>query len=159
LELQEIVTTVVGCFARPAALDAIAGPAELAVRVAPDELLLIGDRVRPDELERELASLDPSGIVFDLSGGHAVWSVSGDAGADALARLSAVPRPTGPGVALGLVARVAAKVVVEADRLLIVVSSLVSHHLRARVLSACADLGPFELRPGPLQPLEEQVRA
>jgi hypothetical protein len=83
-------------------------------------------------------------MALDLTSAYATWSLRGDDRLEAFARLSAVPLPEPPAVVQGLVAHVPAKVVVRQDELLITVSSVVSHHLRTRVLGACADLAPRE---------------
>jgi hypothetical protein len=153
LELQPTRAAIIGCFARSDAVDAVADGTQLALRVAPDELLLVVD---PEEaaacvtsIEGSLAVLDPGGLTFDLSGGYRVFRVRGDWG-EAFARLCAAPLPEPPAILQALFAHVPAKVVVSTDELLIVVSSVVSHHVRDRILAACRDLGPRELAAAPL---------
>ncbi|HEY1367633.1 MAG TPA: hypothetical protein VGF23_10980 [Gaiellaceae bacterium] len=153
LELQRTLAAAVGCYARPEALDALAAGEALAIRVAPDELLLLAD---PDEtvqrlasVERALAALDGGGVALDVSGGFAVWRVRGD-WPEALARLCAVAPPEPPACLQALFAHVPAKLVVNGDELLVVVSSVLSHHVHDRILAACADLHPRELDAAPL---------
>jgi hypothetical protein len=144
LELHPVPAEVIGCFGRPAALDQLAGASELSVRVASDELLLLSESRRISELEVELSALDQGGLVFDLSSGFAIWALRGDARFEAFSRLSALKLPEPPVAIQGLVAHVPAKVIVRSDALLLLVSSALSHHIRKRVLGACADLAPSE---------------
>jgi hypothetical protein len=139
-ELEALGVTVVGCFGRAAALDSLGEGAGLPLRVAPTELLLLGDERPLRELEKRLTDLDPGGLALDLSSAHAIWSVRGDDRFEAFARLSAIPLPGPGGFAQGLVAHVPAKVVVRQDDLLLVVSSVVSHHLEMRLPAVCGDL-------------------
>jgi hypothetical protein len=152
LELRAVPAEVVGCFGRPAALDRLAEGAELGVRVAPDELLLLSPEengTRPgriSKIESLLGSHDGGGLVLDLSDGFAVWTLFGDQRFEAFGRLSALPLPASPACIQGLIAHVPAKVVVRTDSLLLIVPSVLSHHLRDRVLASCADLAPIERR-------------
>jgi len=146
LELVESHADVVGCHARPAALDRLAEGREQTIRAAPDELLLLGERHRCESLDAELRALDPGGLVLDVSSSYAVWSLRGDERLEAFGRLSAIPLPAAPAEVQGLVAHVPAKVLVSSDELLVLVSSVVSHHLAARVRTACADLVSAEER-------------
>ena len=139
LELTAVPPDVVACYAKPAARDELAGDAP-AIRVAPDELLLLRARENLGALERELARLDSYGIAVDLSSAFAVWALRGDDRAEAFCRLSQIPLPAPPATVQGLVAHVPAKIVIRADELLLLVPSVVSHHLHTRVLTACADL-------------------
>jgi hypothetical protein len=152
LELRVVPAEVIGCFGRPTALDRLADTAEVGVRIAPDELLLVspgenGTRLeRASELESSLGSVDGGGLVLDLSDGFAVWALFGDQRFEAFSRLSALPLPAPPTCIQGLVAHVPTKVAVRADSLLLIVPSVLSHHLRDRVLASCADLAPVESR-------------
>jgi sarcosine oxidase gamma subunit len=154
LELQRTLAAVVGCYARAEALEALPAAGEaLAIRVAPDELMLLGD---PDDRARLLASveqsllpLDGGGLVLDVSDGFAVWRLRGD-WQEAFARLCAVPVREPAACVQALFAHVPAKLVVGSDQLLVVVSSVLSHHVRDRVLGACRDLDPREADAAPL---------
>jgi hypothetical protein len=156
LELHAVPAEVIGCFGRPAALDRIAEGAEVAVRVAPDELLLVSGgatNARPrriPDLEAALHAHDGGSLVLDLSSGLAIWALRGDDRFEAFGRLSALKLPVPPAAVQGLVAHVPAKVIVNSDSLLLIVSSVLSHHLRERVLVACADLAPAEGGPSRL---------
>jgi hypothetical protein len=173
LELHAVPAEVIGCFGRPAVLDQISEAAQLPVRVAPDELLLLSvgaTSARPrrmQEIEAALGAQDGGGLVLDLSSGFAIWTLRGDDRFEAFSRLSALELPEGassvrpPAVLQGLVAHVPAKVVVSSDSLLLIVSSVLSHHIRKRVLVACADLAPSERDPLRLDglPVEERGTA
>jgi hypothetical protein len=153
LEVQRTLAAVVGCYARAEALDPIAAAAAVAIRVAPDELLLLVD---PEERTRllastevALASLDRGGLALDLSDGFAIWRLGGN-WPEAFARLCAVPPPEPHACVQALFAHVPAKLVVGTEELLVVVSSVLAHHVRDRVLDACRELEPRELDPAPL---------
>ena len=157
LELQAVQSDVVGCYAGPGALDRLGGNVGLTVRVAPTELLLLGERRRLPEIELELAGLDEGSVVFDLSSAFAIWALRGDERLEAFCRLSQIDLPAPPAVAQGLVAHVPGKVVVLDEELLMLVPSVLAHHLRERVLQACADLSPVEVTVRTLEPPVEQA--
>ena len=140
LELAAVPSDVVGCYGKPAALDLLADNTTLSIRVAPDEILLLGARGDLTFVESELARLDNGGIAVDLSPAFAVWALRGDDRAESFCRLSQIPLPAPPATAQGLVAHVPTKVVIRADELLLLVPSVLSHHVHTRVLTACADL-------------------
>jgi hypothetical protein len=144
LELYTIPCSILGCYAHAAVLDRIGENEEASVRVAADELLVIGARHRLADVESELAALDAASVVIDLSSAFAIWVLRGEERFEAFRRLSAIELPAPPAVAQGLVAHVPAKVLVNADQLVVIVSSVLAHHLRERVLRACADLAPSE---------------
>jgi hypothetical protein len=146
LELQSVRTNVVGCYARPAALDTLlTGFEGRMVRVAPNELLVLSNRSHLGELEKELGALDSTSVVLDLSSSFAVWSLRGDDRYEAFCRLSELNLDGVPKVAQGLVAGLPAKVLIQDGELVVLVSSAVRHHVRERVLNACADLAPVEV--------------
>jgi hypothetical protein len=144
LELQAGRSDIVGCYARLESLDRISNGPGLALRVAADELLLLGARSSIPELEEELLELDSDGLVIDLSSAYSVWSLRGEERVEAFCRLSQIELPKPTAFVQGLVADVPAKVVVREEELLLVVSSAVTHHLRERVLGACVDLDVSE---------------
>jgi hypothetical protein len=147
LELSSVSSGVVGCYGQPDALERLNGNGGTVLRVAPNELLLLTDRSRVGELEAELGAADPAGLVVDLTSAFSIWSLRGDSRFEAFCRLSQLQLPNAPALVQGLVAHCPAKVVVGDDELLVLVSSAVGHHLRERVLSACADLAPSEAPP------------
>ena len=98
--------------ALPAALDALTLPPDVpALRLAPDDLLVLGDAdVRP---------ADPDAIVVPDAGWAGAWLAPASA-AELLAR-HAEWRPPAEGLAQGALAGVPVKVLVTATRTLIVV--------------------------------------
>ena len=159
LELSAVSTGVVACLGQPDALDRLNGNGGRSLRVAPNELLLLTDRSRAAELEAELAVSDPTGLVVDLTSAFSLWALRGDARFEAVCRLSQLELPDAPAVVQGLVAHVPSKVVVLDDELLVLVSSAVGHHLRERVLKACADLAPTETEAAPATERTEEEPA
>ena len=151
LELRESLASVVACHAAADVLDGFTIEATVAVRVAQDEVLLISEPSRCDQVlvraEEALAPVD--GLVVDVSDGYAVWTLHGD-WREAWARLCAVPSPPASACVQGLFAGVPAKLVSAEEELLVMASSALSEHVRERVLSACHDLDPHELEPTPL---------
>jgi hypothetical protein len=110
--------------ARPAALDALALPAGVpALRLASDELLLLGDvDVAPD---------DPDAIVVPDAGWAGAW-LDAPVAAELLAR-HAEWRPPADGLAQGAVAGVPVKVLVTAERTLVLVPLPFAVELAERV--------------------------
>jgi len=155
LDVVRLPADVVGCYGRPAALDRFTESASLSLRVAPDELLRLGERGRLGELETALAGLDAGSLVLDLSSAYALYALRGEERGEAFGRLSQLRLPEPPATLQGLVAQVPAKIVVSPHELLLLVSSTLSHHLPERVRRACADLISAEtpLRPGTAEAL------
>jgi hypothetical protein len=127
------------------ALDRVATPAGVAQgRVAPDELLWLGDAERASELEAEgkkqLAGAGERALVVDNSDGWALFSLIGDGGEDALARLSSLRVPE-QGFLQGKVAGVPGKLFARAGRIDILCTSDVRWYVRERLLHAGADVG------------------
>jgi hypothetical protein len=145
LELCQVWSGVIACYAEPAALDSLNGNDAVAVRVAPNELLLLTDRSRVGEIEAGLSATDASCLVLDVSSSFAIWALRGDGYFEAFGRLSQLKLPAAPAVVQGLVAHVPAKVLVLDSELLVLVSSALSHHLRERIVAACRDLAPKEV--------------
>ena len=135
-ELEPLSATVIQCHATPAALDQLEW-SERRVRIAPDELLLIGFRDKTDEIETSLSALDDTSLVIDMTCAYALWGLSGDDRDEAFRRVCAVPPPD-PGDALrGLVADVPAIVIAERTRLILAFSVVASHHARRQLLRSC----------------------
>ena len=160
LELRRILAAVIGCFAAPGELDAVAVEGTLPIRSAPDELLLVS---RPAGSAAVVAAAeaalerDQDSLVLDVSDGFGLCSLSGD-WREAFARLCAIPAPAAAGCIQGLFADVPAKLVIGQSELLIVSSSVVTHHVEERVLRACGDLEPATREPSPLElPLQAAV--
>ena len=139
-ELYPVQADVLICCGEPQALDALPHSPHTADRVAPDELLLLGNDLNADEVVQQLMTRDPNCLVLDVSDGYALWAIEGAGHKAAFGRLSAVPLPDAPAIVHGLVAQVPATAIVKDTRIVIVVSSAVSAHLHGRIAGACAEL-------------------
>lgn len=118
-----------GCFASGEALDALAVPdGTVACRVAPDELMLIGDA---DSVADAVSEADPDAVVLDLTDG---WCV-GECSREAFSRLSEIELPA-EGFVQGDVAHVPARVIAEPDRILLFVPAMYENYLRGRIEAA-----------------------
>jgi hypothetical protein len=119
------------------ALDRVQTPAGVTQgRVAPDELLWLGDPEQATALEaegtRQLAGAGARGLVVDNSDGWALFSLVGDGREDALARLSSLRLPV-PG-----------KVFAREGRIDLLCTSDVRWYVRERLLHAGASVGLTE---------------
>lgn len=112
--------------AAPAALDAAVWPAGArVVRIAPDDVLVLGDG--------PLVVADPDAIIED-DAGHAALRLAPDEAADVLARHVRFPLPTErPAVAQGAVADLPARIVLDADAVLVLVPAPFAHELAERL--------------------------
>jgi len=149
LELSATRASVIGCYAAPEALEALATIENAtSCRVAPDEVMLIVEPGSAEELVRTAADLttgtDPDAVALDTTDGWAIWTLAGDATRGTFACLSAVALPA-EGFVQGSVAHVPVKVVVLPDRLHLLVPSMWHEHLRERILHDCASLGVQEV--------------
>jgi hypothetical protein len=114
--------TVVRLYATASALDGVEPPAGVEqARVAPDELVWLADPGGAEELvatgEAALAGADDA-LVVDDSDGHAVFSIVGEDGAEAFARVSSIRLPEdGTGFRQGRVAQVPGRVFVRPGRI------------------------------------------
>jgi glycine cleavage system aminomethyltransferase T len=164
-ELHAAETAILACLAsaealdragavRPGAVGRLPGLPGTAVRVAPDELWLLGPRPARAALREAaaawLAAADPGGIVVDLTSGWAGWLVRGPGARAVLGRVSVNPPPSAlPALLQGALAGVPGRVVVAADGDWYLVPAPVGHHLRDRILEAGADLGVVTGAPRP----------
>ena len=148
LELNLLEASVVACYAAAAVLDAWSPSVDAYVaRIARDEVWVIGSRTGRCGLmrgvEESLRAVAPDTLVVDQTDGWTAWSVGGDGAADAMARLTVMPlEPRGGTFQQGAVAGVPAKVIACSTGYQVFVPAPVGHHLRDRVLEACADLAP-----------------
>jgi len=131
LELATSTIPVVGVFADPATLDAVD-----AYRIAPDEAMVVGE----PGAAPSVAIDDPAAVVLDVTDGWTVVTLTGDRVRDAFAQLSALRLPD-DGFVQGDVARVPARVLVEHERLRILVPAMWADQLRSRILARCQNLG------------------
>jgi sarcosine oxidase gamma subunit len=144
LELSRTEVAVVACLASPEALDALEPPAGARpYRTAPDELLLLCPPGAGAETLAAAGSAlrerDPDALVLEVTDGWCAWTLSGPDAREAFARLSALELPE-RGKVQGELARVPAKVLVEAERLHLLVPSSWAEHVRERVLALALDV-------------------
>jgi hypothetical protein len=128
----------VRCFAPPAALDALATPpGTLRGRIAPNELVLVGEPGTAGALaEACTAALAPQGaaaMVVDHTDGWTVFSLVGDGAEDVFARISMVPLPpvgAEPAFFMGRIGDVASKAFRRAGRIDFMTGTETSGHVR-----------------------------
>lgn len=152
LEIMRVRAAVVRCFAERGVLDLFPPSGGAVARIAPDELWLIGPvGARADLAQRAksyISGADPDGVAIDQSDGWTAWTVTGAQATTVLARLSTIALPPErPAFSQGMVAEVPAKVLLQRGRLHLFVSGQYGHHIRGRILAACADLGVRWLEP------------
>jgi hypothetical protein len=139
-ELRPTLASVISCHAAPEALDALEAAQDAYLcRVAPDEVMLIGEGGAAGDLARITARLfasDRDAIVLDATDGWAIWTLQGDDLGDAFAHLSAVPLPD-KGFVQGDVAHVPVKVVSVPGTVHFLVPAMWREHLRERILRDC----------------------
>ena len=161
LELLSTDASIVSCFAAPDALDPLVAPSEGVVccRVAPDEIMLIGQSGVGEELveaaSRRIAEGDAHAVVLDSSDGWALWTLAGSEANEAFRRLSAVD-PTDRTYSAGDVAGVPVRIVSFPGRLHLLVGAMWRDYLHERLLEVCRALGGTEGgRPAPWTMLGE----
>jgi hypothetical protein len=133
------------------ALDRVQTPAGVTQgRVAPDELLWLGDPENASALEaegkRQLAGAGERALVVDNSDGWALFSLLGDGRADALARLSSLQLPD-EGFRQGKVAGIPGKLFSRPGRIDLLCTSDVRWFVHERLLHAGRDVGLTEGTP------------
>ena len=134
-ELRPASPTIVAVLASEAACDRVVAPSGATLcRVAPRELLLIGDLAAADVRVDE-----PTAIVEDVTDGWTAFELSGEDIAEVFARLSELPLPEA-GFAQGAVAGIGAKLLVEPERLTILVPASVGAFMEERIRVDCAEV-------------------
>ena len=152
--MPEVTRTVVGVVTASAAagaLDALIVPGRaFACRTADDELSLLSAPQVTDEVAREVATrlavLDDDALVLETTDGWGAIMVAGDDARASFGLLSRLELPE-RGFLQGEVVRVPARVVAEADRVLILAPSMWEAHLHDRVTKALGVRVPHEPRP------------
>ena len=147
LELTLLEGTIIAGHAASAALETWSPGTGFLVRVARDELWVVGPRTERGQLfrtvEQSLRRAAPDALVVDQTDGWTIWSLTGGDASQALARLTLMPLDRRDGsVHQGAVAGVPAKVVANRSGYRLFIPAAVGHHLRDRVLEACGDLEP-----------------
>ena len=132
-------------FGPPEALDKLTPPPGVrAGRVAPDEVLWVGERGRAGELAETLgAELSGHGnraTVVDHSDGYALFTLTGPERDGLFSRLSSIRLPAVDAFVQGNVAGVPARAFCSADRLEVIVTSDVAWFVSGRLEHAAHDL-------------------
>jgi hypothetical protein len=148
-ELVHADVAAVLCAAGADALDALVPPGHDArqLRTAPDESMFVcqpsiaADVLR--EVDDRVRALDPDAVVLDVSDGWAAIRLTGDDARTAFAYVSQLDPSATDGFVQGDVARVAAKVLADADGLTILVPAYWEAHLVERLVG---DAGATEAR-------------
>ena len=137
--LRRVDVAVICVMAEPSAIDGwepkVAEGRHL--RTAADEVLIVAavdarEAIRM-EAQNAVAAQDADALVADVTDGWTAWELDGDDARSQFARLTALDLPA-EGWVQGDVARVAAKVLAETGRILILVPSFWSDHVRNRIL-------------------------
>lgn len=136
-ELSTTRPSVTAVLASPEAcqrVNALSG----ACPVSPVEVAIVGD-ASITALRRAVEHVDPDAVVRDVSDGWVTHTLEGAGARDAFARLSELELPAS-GFVHGAVARIGVRVLVHADRLDLLVPSMLAAHLRERIEDQCRDL-------------------
>jgi hypothetical protein len=137
-ELRPADRLVAECYADPLELDRLdVGGEGAALRVAPDQMILLGEPSGGDLVAAARRWLGSDAIVEDVTDGWAAWVLEGDDVRLAFSFLSRLELPE-EGFVQGEVARVPVKVLASAGRLELLVPSMWREHLRDRILRRCA---------------------
>ena len=109
-----------------------------ACAISPVEVAIVGD-ASITALRQAVERIDADAIVRDVSDGWAMHTISGEGSRNAFARLSELELPAS-GFVQGRVARIGVRVVVDGDRVELLVPSMLAEHLRERILDECREL-------------------
>jgi len=140
LELRRVPRSVVECHAEPADLDRLSGA---TLRVAPDQVLLLGEPGRGDDVAAARRALGPGATVVDATDGWTAFALEGEGIELALSYLSRLEVPD-EGFVQGDVANVPVKAIASPGRVELLVPSMWEAHLRDRILRRCAPVGVRE---------------
>lgn len=121
----------------PACDEAMDRTEAAACRVAPGEVMLVGETGQKG-LDA-IRAADPDAVVEGVSDGWACWILEGHDARDAFARLSELALPD-EGFVQGEVTRVAVRVLVRGDRLMLLVPAMWSDHLHRRIRAECPEV-------------------
>jgi hypothetical protein len=146
-ELWEVTGAAkIRIFAPAAALDALAVPDGVgAGRVAPDEVIWLGDPGRAAELEEiasaAVAALGLDALVVDHSDGWTLFSIVGEGCEAVLGRLSDLRVPEGGGFIQGKIAQSPGRVFCRPNRLDLLIGADLAWFVRGRLEHAGAGAG------------------
>ncbi len=154
LEIVPSEAVIVACHGRPEVLDELPNALGMVLRIARDEAWLVGSRSRRTGLLKSaslwLEAADPTGLAVDQTDGWAIYSLRGPGAVDAIGRVSVTRIPAErPALVQGALSGVPGKIVITAESVYLIVPSSVDHHLEARLLATCADLGARVAAPAP----------
>jgi hypothetical protein len=113
-------------------------PTVTSVLASAVEVALVGD-VSEAAVAAAVVRLDPDAVVFDVSDGWGAHSLDGQGSREAFARLSELELPMA-GSLVGEVAGVGVRILVDGDRIDLLVPAMVSAHVRERIETDCAEL-------------------
>ncbi len=133
---QPVVTAVLASSEACARVSALSG----ACPVSPVEVAIVGD-ASITALRQAVQRLDPDAVVRDVSDGWVAHTLEGPGAREAFARLSELELPAS-GFVQGAVARIGVRVLVEGDRVELLVPSMLAAHLRERIEDECRELLP-----------------
>jgi sarcosine oxidase gamma subunit len=133
---QPVVTAVVASAEACARVSALPG----ACPVSPVEVAIVGD-ASITALRHAVQRLDPDAVVCDVSDGWVAHTLGGPGSREAFARLSELELPAS-GFVQGAVARIGVRVLVDGDRVDLLVPSMLAAHLRERIEDECRELLP-----------------
>ena len=143
LEITPAEAAVIVCAADQSVLDGSAGaPNRLQLRVAPDELWLIGPRdQRRALLAAGQALVHERGLAVDQTDGRRVITATGEDRYEVFRRLMVASVPAQrPALVQGAITGVPGKVICESARLHVLVPAGVGHHLMDRLAAVTGDL-------------------
>lgn len=109
-----------------------------ACPVSPVEVAIVGD-LSITAVRQAVQRVDPDAVVRDVSDGWVVHTLRGPDARLAFARLSELELPAS-GFVQGAVARVGVRVLVDGDRIDLLVPSMLASHLRERIEDECREL-------------------
>jgi sarcosine oxidase gamma subunit len=109
-----------------------------ACPVSPNEVAIVGD-ASLTALRQAVERVDPDAVVRDVSDGWVVHTLEGPGARDAFARLSELELPKA-GFVQGAVARVGVRVLVDGDRVDLLVPSMLAEHVHERIEDECREL-------------------
>jgi sarcosine oxidase gamma subunit len=109
-----------------------------AFRVGPWEVAIVGD-VSKAALLQAVRRLDPDAVVLDVSDGWVSHTLEGPGAREALSHLSQLELPVS-GSVQGEVAGIGVRMLVDGDRIDLLVPSMHADHLHDRIRIDCAEL-------------------
>jgi sarcosine oxidase gamma subunit len=136
-ELRTSSPPVTSVLASTDACERVAGLPS-ACRVGPTEVAIVGD-VSTAAVLQAVRRLDPDAVVLDVSDGWVAHTLEGPGARDALSRMTELELPVS-GFVQGEVARIGVRMLVDGDRIDLLVPSMQADHLLDRIRTDCAEL-------------------